>query len=303
MATYERRHALWALLAANPRAFTLRELAERFRVAKNTIQRDLDHLSRIDAALSEETSGQTTMYRVGKPPPHVALTEEERVALRVAGATFLSLAGTEVATALASALAKLGAAQAIAVEAKGPVAIARPSAPVLKSVLAGLDQRRRCLVLYQRRGATAARPHEVEPLRIVSAAGLLYLRAHERPRGIVTFALHLVKDAKLLEDRFTPIRDDDSAFGAMDEKPQKVVVRFHPDIAQFIEERTWHPSQRLFRERNGWLRFEATIGGMHEFVGWVMSWGGRAILREPPAWRSEISQRSIAIHGSHGAAK
>jgi hypothetical protein len=34
---------------------------------------------------------------------------------------------------------------------------------------------------------------------------------------------------------------------------------------------------------------------MHEFVGWVMSWGPRAQLIKPTAWRKEILARARKI--------
>jgi predicted DNA-binding transcriptional regulator YafY len=300
MGPHQRRYALWALLAGTPRGFTLRELAERFSVAKNTIQRDLDQLSRGGAIISEEQAGQTMLFRAGSKPPAADLTDDEKFALGAAEASFVPWAGTSLAAELTSALTKVGARNGVPLEMKGPMARARVTPAVLKTVLAGLREHRRCMLLYQSRGAQRTRALEVEPLGIVAATGLVYLRVVVRPRGVVvTLALHLVKAAELLDEHFTPVRDVSNAFGATDEKLERVVVRFHPGIAPFIEERIWHPSQRFRREPRGWLRFEATLGGMHEFVGWVMSWGANAELLAPSAWREEVASRAHVLARRH----
>lgn len=300
MGTHQRRYALWAHLAGARRGFTLRELARRFGVAKNTIQRDLDQLSQGGALIREEQEGQTMLFQAGNGPPATELTEDEKLAISAAEASFVRWVGAPLAADLTSAVAKLRAGSAMQLELKGPVARVRPDVAVLKTVLAGLREHRRCALTYLRRGGEKARVLKAEPIRIVAATGLLYLRAVVRPRGaMVTLALHLVKAAELLGEHFIPISDDPGAFGATGEKPEHVVVRFHPDIAAFIEERIWHPSQRLYQDRDGWLRFEATLGGMHEFVGWVMSWGPRAELIEPRGWRREMLSRAESIASLH----
>jgi predicted DNA-binding transcriptional regulator YafY len=301
MGPHQRRYALWALLARTRRGFTLRELAQRFGVAKNTIQRDLDHLSTGGMNVSEEQAGQTRLFRATGGPPGAELTPDEKLALRMAEVSFVPWAGSPLAIDLTSALAKVGAGNdELPFEMRGPVPRVRTAPGVLKTLLTGLRERRCCRLLYQRRGAREPRALEVEPLRIVAAAGLLYLRAIVRPRGVVvTLALHLVKAAALLNERYASRENDSSAFGASYERPERVVVRFHPEIAPFIEERIWHPSQRLRYESDGSLRFEATLGGMHEFVGWVMSWGANAELLAPSAWREEVASRAQVLARRH----
>jgi predicted DNA-binding transcriptional regulator YafY len=301
MGPHQRRYALWALLAGTRRGFTLRELAQRFGVAKNTIQRDLDHLSTGGVSISEEQAGQTMLFRASGAPPGVELTPDEKLALRMAEVSFVPWAGSPLAIDVASALAKVGAGNdELPFEMRGPVPRVRTAPGVLKTLLTGLRERRCCRLLYQRRGSLGARTLEVEPLRILTAMGLLYLRAIVRPRGaLITLALHLTLAAELLDDRFVPQLDESAAFGATDERPEHVVIRFHLDIAPFIEERIWHPSQRLRYESDGSLRFEATLSGMHEFVGWVMSWGHRAELVAPSRWRSEICERAFSLQERH----
>ena len=213
--------------------------------------------------------------------------------MRVSGRrTLAAPTRTSASKSSTSILAKVGAG-GVAVETRGPVAKGRLVPEVVEAVGVGLRERRVCAIDYRGRGARKARTLEVEPVRLVAVGGLLYLRAVERPgRKVVTLALHLAEGARVLAEVFVPVRERSTAFGAVDEEAVRVVVRFDAEIAPFIEERVWHPSQRLVRERGGGVRFEARLSGMFEFVGWVMSWGPRAELVAPEGWRREAAERA-----------
>jgi predicted DNA-binding transcriptional regulator YafY len=232
-------------------------------------------------------------------PPATGLTEGEKLALGAAQASFAPWFGTPLAVDLTSALFKVGAA-GLLVDSRGPVSVVRPLPSVIEAVATGLREHRVCTVAYLARGSRRTRQLEVEPLRLVTAGGLMYLRAAVRPaRSLVTLALHLAGSARLQAETFVPQRDHSTAFGVVDDTPERVVVRFQPDIAPFIEERKWHRSQKLIRERGGALRFEARLSGMYEFVGWVMSWGPRAELLEPAEWRQEVARRAEGLLRAH----
>ena len=302
MDTHQRRMQLWSLLAKSPQGFTVRELALRFRVTKSAIQRDLDHLSSGAAQLREEKDGLAVRYFARGAPPATSLTEGEKLALAAAHAAFAPWSGTPLAVDLTSALFKVGA-TGLLVDSLGPVSAVRPLPSVIEAVAAGLREHRVCAIDYRARGARRARKLEIEPLRLVTAGGLVYLRAAVRPtRSLITLALHLALGARLQVDTFEPVHDRSTAFGVVDHAPERVVVRFHPDIAPFIEEHKWHPSQKLVREPGGALRLEARLSGMYEFVGWVMSWGPRAELLEPAEWRQEVARRAEGLLRVHAAA-
>ncbi|MEQ1735556.1 MAG: helix-turn-helix domain-containing protein [Rhodoglobus sp.] len=73
MAATTRQFDLLRLLRA-PEPFSLLTLARRMGVAKNTVQRDLDHLSNAGVGITDETRGQTIFYRLGAEAttPHLA---------------------------------------------------------------------------------------------------------------------------------------------------------------------------------------------------------------------------------------
>jgi predicted DNA-binding transcriptional regulator YafY len=165
MGTHQRRYALWALLASATRGFTLRELAARFDVAKNTVQRDLDQLSAGGATITEEQAGQTLLFKCSNGPPCSAMSEDEKLALKLAAVSARAWQGTAIAADLEVALARVGAACEVPFEARDPVARIQPRSSVLKVVLAALGDHRQCALSYRRRGALEAR---VAPARDVA---------------------------------------------------------------------------------------------------------------------------------------
>jgi DNA-binding transcriptional ArsR family regulator len=66
--TFSRRLSLWRILSATADGFTLRVLAERLDVSKNTVMRDLDALSSAGVPVAEERRGQTSYFSVAGAP-------------------------------------------------------------------------------------------------------------------------------------------------------------------------------------------------------------------------------------------
>jgi proteasome accessory factor B len=171
----------------------------------------------------------------------------------------------------------------------------------MAGLLEGVLLSRRCQMTYQSRSSNDEGSHVVEPYRFRLLDGIIYLDARVPPDvGFRTFAAHLVRDVRLLDEEFKrPRRLPRHGFGVFEGAPEQVEVRFHADIAPFIAERQWHPTQKLRTEPEGTLVFAAKLSGMHEFVGWVMSWGDRAELVRPIAWRAEVRRRSeglVCVH-------
>ena len=59
-------------------------------------------------------------------------------------------------------------------------------------------------------------------------------------------------------------------------------------MARYVEESTWHPSQKLTRQRDGSVIAEFTLDGTEEIKRWIMSFGKQAQVLEPEGLRDEI---------------
>jgi len=62
----------------------------------------------------------------------------------------------------------------------------------------------------------------------------------------------------------------------------KVVIEFDAHAAEYIRARRVHHSQRLATIAGGGVRLTMTIGNLTQVVSWVLEWGARAKVVEPP---------------------
>jgi CRISPR-associated endonuclease/helicase Cas3 len=60
-----------------------------------------------------------------------------------------------------------------------------------------------------------------------------------------------------------------------------VVIDFAPETRTLVETRRWHPTQKLSRRRDGWVRLRMQVANPTEVVPWVLGWGPLARVREP----------------------
>lgn len=285
----------------SPEGRSLRELGEVLGVSKNTVQRDLDQLSSAAFPITEEQRGQRLLYRlegsVAPPPVPAQMTATELAPLLAA---LWPWRKTSWFKQLKARLAPQGLA-ATMLDASAPEPMVSGGGATLSHLVRGLLEHRLVRVSYQRRAQASQYRVTIEPARLRAAGGLLYLDAHVVPGGeLRTFAVHLIKDARVSKRAFTPrmlaVR---SAFGATEGTPVEVVVKFADPVAQFIRERRWHPSQELEEVEDG-LVWRAIVSGEHEFIGWVMAWSPWAELVSPAPWRRALRERARALVRHHG---
>lgn len=80
-----------------------------------------------------------------------------------------------------------------------------------------------------------------------------------------------------------------------DGRPQRIRIRFAPDVARYVEESRWHDSQILQRQRDGSLLFEVTLGDTAEIAKWILSFGANAVVLEPDQLANEIRDEAKQI--------
>lgn len=280
---------------------SLLTLARRLGVEKNTVKRDIDHLSNARVGITEEKRGQTVLYRLdpaaeapeAQPMPDAATLAPVLAALRP----------WRRSGWVKELLSRLGLPQDAesAFDSASPEPVVRGGELVLREVVTGLLEHRQVRLTYRHRGSREKTRVTVEPVRLRIAAGLQYLDAHIVPGGEVrTFAVHRLVEARASKKRFKPRKlEQRHAFGAVEGERVQVVVKFDATVAEYIAERKWHPSQQLEHKQDGSLVFRATVSGEHEFIGWVMSWAPWAELVEPAEWREGVRERVKALAAKH----
>jgi len=115
-----------------------------------------------------------------------------------------------------------------------------------------------------------------DPYTLLFYQGALYLGgfAHNRD-ALRLFLVDRIESVTVTPQRFE-VPDDfsvedltGSAFGLIDEQPMQVSVRFGAEVAHFVRERVWHPSQQVESEADGGVRLTFEAGGTREILAWL----------------------------------
>ncbi|MBN2106831.1 MAG: transcriptional regulator [Deltaproteobacteria bacterium] len=171
----------------------------------------------------------------------------------------------------------------------------------LKTIITGINDaimRRSSIdIIYFALKRKSRTKRMVDPYRIWFINGTFYLIGYCHLRQEVrTFALDRIRNIAITDSSFTIPEDFDfndfmsGGFGAYSGIPEKVCVSFAPEIAGYIEEKIWHKSQHITRNKNGSILFEATVAVNEELENWLLSWGAKARVLEPV----ELKERMVS---------
>ena len=136
---------------------------------------------------------------------------------------------------------------------------------------------------------------KVSPYKIWFFDGAFYLVGNCGLReDIRIFALDRIKSLRLTDETFEIPGDFrveefmQTSFGVFHGKPQNVKIRFAPEVAGYIREKTWHATQKITSQNDGSIIFEARVAGTDEIKYWLMSWGSKAEVLSPATLRDEM---------------
>lgn len=144
------------------------------------------------------------------------------------------------------------------------------------------------------------RERTVDPYAFKLFFGIWYLIGYCHLRKeIRTFRIDRIRQLEIIEDSSFKIPDDfdiDGFFAdswgiikGAEGREINVKIRFSAQIADFIQEATWHPSQKLTLNSDGTLNAEFKVDGTDEIKVWILGFGQNAEVLEPLKLRKEIS--------------
>jgi predicted DNA-binding transcriptional regulator YafY len=89
-------------------------------------------------------------------------------------------------------------------------------------------------------------------------------------------------------------------------KPTKtkhtIHIVFDSFAAPLVQERQWHPSQKITQLRDGRIELSLTLGNLEEVERWILSWGSHARVVAPPELRERIANTVSTLANSYGNA-
>jgi len=175
-----------------------------------------------------------------------------------------------------------------------------PHVPVNEDVTAPLRE----AILKQRKvafryGATKGQEKD----KVAAPAGLLHggaprLVAKERGRDLAQYRLDRMSDVRVLEDGHG-LREDAlraylrTLFGSFGEEPINVRWRFHPKAPE-PEKWTFHPTQKVEKDADGFVTVSFRAGGLDDMARHVIGWWDWIQVEKPKALRKAVLRMRLA---------
>jgi predicted DNA-binding transcriptional regulator YafY len=289
----------------------LAELADDLGCVRRTIYRDLDALMYAGfPVVSEKRDGKVyyrflDSFKLGDVP----FTTDEILALAFGEDLLRTLEGTVFHDSIQSALGKIRSALSseligfldtiagsfrVLPEPHKRYAKSRTTIEALNRAVLG----RQVLKIRYRNGQTGEESsRELDPYHVWYQRGGLYVIGFDHHRAeIRTFAVDRILS---VEPTGTPFRiregfDFDAwtatNFGVVIEPASRVRVRFTPERATQVRERTWHASQQIVERSDGGVDLTMEVGGSSELTDWILAFGPGAEVLEPAALRAQVRE-------------
>lgn len=288
------------------------ELSKELDVHSRTVYRDLEALQMAGFPLYSEKSDGRTLWSIldsGRHQMPIPLNLTELMALYFSRNMLKILEGSAIYDSLDSLFEKVKATlpdeylgylnrieNSLVVGVKAHKTYQR-----FQETLAAVQDavQRQCYIdidyfTMSRRASSARR---VAPYKVWFYDESFYLIGHCTLRkDIRLFAIDRIERIALLDETFKIPDGFDaevfmkSSFGVFQGEPIRVRIRFSPKAAGYVQEKIWHPSQRIVPEPDGGIIFSAEVAGTEEIKLWILKWGAGAQVLAPESLRREIEK-------------
>jgi predicted DNA-binding transcriptional regulator YafY len=301
-------------LIASRHGRSVTELAGLAECHTRTVYRDLEALQLAGFPVTTERDGHRMVWSLLDPSRQslpIPLSLPELMALYFGRSLAAVLKGTVFHDALESLFAKIRSLLPpdtvhLLDQASASLAVAVPPAKsheayrsMIDSVSRAILQRRRLDIVYRAMHGRADTRRRVAPYKLMFFEGSFYVLAHcGLRRDLRVFALDRIRAVEPTGESFEmpdALSLDDflkSSFGVFQGPPTRVRVRFAKEIAGYIAERRWHPSQTTTARADGSLVFEAEVAGTKEIKHWILKWGAGAVVLAPDSLRAEVRREA-----------
>jgi len=158
---------------------------------------------------------------------------------------------------------------------------------------------------YKKPEASRYESRYVQPYHLGCIENLWYLFGFDLDRGgLRTFALPRIRGVRVSKTRFRRPTDFSigrylgQSFGVYTSPAKtKHAIRILLDAfaAPLIEERQWHPSQKIKQLPNGGIELSLSLGNLEEIERWILSWGKHAHVIEPKELKERITKTVSAL--------
>lgn len=286
-------------------------LAEKRDVHPRTIRRDIDALVRAGFPLFDEKVNGTSMWKVNARPfrglEQLGLSVMELAALYFGHTVMIAAGAAPMAAEMTRAFAKLESALPdgarkfldqlpVMIKAKATGTRrqnARRTREIVNRITEASLARRRVDMTYHSASARKTKSYIVDPMRLTTADGGMYLTAWVDAYGEMrTFAVERIKTLGVRDDRFElrplPAEPFANSIGVFSGPAEAIEIEFGAEIADYIASREWHRSQHAFVRDDGSLVLRLFVSNDRPLRTWILGFGGRARVVAPSSLARDI---------------
>lgn len=291
---------------------TINELYELFerRESKRTLQRTLTLIENANVPLQIEHGAHNETYYSLKGAfdfTPLMLTPEEVIAASLLSQFKSIFTGTSIGKDLETVFEKLSQLfpdDSIVVhqqfgESNGPVVFKDTGrmnldgrGQILHDLFFAITRRSECRIKYRSKQFT------IQPYTLLFHNGALYAIVFQpKHKEWIYLSLTRIGSVEVTERVFDrdPSFDVNELlkdnFGIWREEPEDVTIHFSKTVRHSIEDRIWHPSQRIEEEDSGDILLHMHVGVSNELVAWILKWGEFAEVLQPMSLRRTLHER------------
>jgi predicted DNA-binding transcriptional regulator YafY len=309
-------------LMAATRGRSAAELADEHGCHSRTAYRDLEALQQAGFPLYTDKDDHRTLWSIlesGKRHLPIPFNLTELMALYFSRNMLLKLLeGTALSESLDALfqkvkatlppeylnyLGKMGHSLEVGVKARKPY---HRFQHTLTRVQEAVQNRRYIKIRYFTMSRRKMSQRRVAPYKVWFYDETFYLIGHCCQRNAIRlFAIERIEGIEALDDVFEIPEGFDAeaymhaSFGVFQGDPVTITVRFAPGAAGYIQEKIWHPTQKISPQPDGGLLFQAEVAGLEEIKWWVLRWGAGAQVISPPELRQMVSREVDAMAAAY----
>ena len=305
------------LIHSQPRQWTRPRLAERFKVNKTTIQRDIDLLREMGIVIV--SCGKYGYEMISDFfLPTLNLDFEEVLALVTAASFYKATEGQHAIEVLNRAVHKITtnlpnqtnqALNQIAPKIVVPHQQVSPiddTEPYKELLYQAIREKTRVTITYDSFSSQKETRHRLSPYTVLFRKRAWYVIGRsESLKQVLTFRINRINSLTFTHTGYTIPADFSvqkylaKSWDVMLGPDTHVVILFAKRIAPLIQEVNWHRTQQLQDMDNGTLRFEVTVAGWREIGWWILSWGHEAKVIKPKPlqeWVARTAQKMVKLY-------
>jgi len=261
---------------------SLQELMAETESSRRTVFRDISALERMGAPISFSREFKGYFYVPGHTfkLPELELTEGDLFAIILTEQVVAAMDKTYLGQKIEPSLEKLR------IMFQKKIKIAPDKVFSFGLSPQAIAQKKKIACTYKKPGKDEVIELVIEPYHLHFRGKWYLFGWSESSKDFRTYVIQRIEALQVSKDEFIPRTFDPEqhlgkAWGIIKGKKTEVVLEFTEEQAVFMQEKQWHPSQKITKQKNGLMRMTLTVDGLDEVFWWILSYGSNVKVLKP----------------------